>query len=245
MPQSTPIRILVVDDERFSLAVIEASLSSIDDCVVETCRTGEDALELAPAFKPDLLILDVKMPGMDGPETLAGLRRLPETEETPVIFMTATTPVHNAADYHALGANAVIAKPIRRDTLIATIDEVSLQYGVTPPPRPGREIEFVMPDELANEYARAIPEQMERIIAVWDAYRNGTVDDLSPVADAAHNIAGTAQSYGYAEIGNVATLLEKELFAASGGEERIASLILDLEKASTKLRAPNTGDKDQ
>ena len=178
MAQRTPTRILVVDDERFSLAVIEASLSSIDDCVFETCRTGQDALAVAPIFKPDLLILDVKMPGMDGPQTLAGLRELPETSETPVIFMTATTPVYNAADYHALGANAVIAKPIRRDTLIATIDEVSQQYGVTPPPRPGREIDFVMPDALADEYARAIPEQTDRIVSVWHAYQTGATDDL-------------------------------------------------------------------
>jgi len=163
MAESSPIRILVVDDERFSLAVIEASLNGIDDCVVETCRSGQDALESAPAFKPDLLILDVMMPGMDGPETLAALRKLPDTETTPVIFMTATTPVHNAVDYDVLGANAIIAKPIRRDTLIATIDEVSLQHGVSPAPRAGREIDFVMLDDLATEYVAAIPEKIQLI----------------------------------------------------------------------------------
>jgi CheY-like chemotaxis protein len=59
LAESSPIRILVVDDERFSLAVIEASLNGIDDCVVETCRSGEDAFESAAAFKPDLLILSM------------------------------------------------------------------------------------------------------------------------------------------------------------------------------------------
>ena len=188
MATAAPIRILVVDDERFSLAVIEASLSSIDDCVVETCRSGEEALTLAQSFQPDLLILDVMMPGMDGPETLAGLRALPETESTPVIFMTATTPVQNAADYIALSANAVVAKPIRRDTLIATIDEVSLQHGVEPAPRPGREVSFVMPDALAEEYARTIPEQTQTIVSVWGQCRDGLADNFSDLQDAVHKI---------------------------------------------------------
>ena len=244
MAESSPIRILVVDDERFSLAVIEASLNGIDDCVVETCRSGQDALESAPTFKPDLLILDVMMPGMNGPETLAALRELPDTESTPVIFMTATTPVHNAADYDFLGANAVIAKPIRRDTLIATIDEVSLQHGVSPAPRAGREIDFVMPDDLATEYVAAIPEQVQLITTVWENFRGDVLDDIGDLQDRVHKIAGTAASYGFAELGEIAAALERLVFGIQPGTaldpdqiDRIQTLIHRLETASTELGA--------
>ena len=244
MADPSPIRILVVDDERFSLAVIEASLNSIDDCVVGTCRSGEEAVVSAPEFKPDLLILDVMMPGMDGPETLAALRELPSTESTPVIFMTATTPVYNVADFDMLGANAVIAKPIRRDTLIATIDEVSRQYGVSPAPRAAREIDFVMPADLAKEYVVTIPEQTTVITTAWRDFRDGTASDISDLQDAVHKIAGTAASYGFVALGEIATALEREVFGIQPGMtldadriERIQALIHNLDKASTDLGA--------
>ncbi|MGZ5848543.1 MAG: response regulator, partial [Ramlibacter sp.] len=70
-----------------------------------------DAIAQAEAFGPDLLLLDVMMPGMDGPTTLARLRELPATRQVPVVFMTAKVQASEIENYKALGALGVISKP--------------------------------------------------------------------------------------------------------------------------------------
>ncbi len=75
------------------------------------CASGAEALEVAEEFRPDLLLLDVMMPGMDGPATLRVLRGLPSLSETPAIFMTAKVQPEEVNRYLELGAQDVIAKP--------------------------------------------------------------------------------------------------------------------------------------
>ena len=123
MGQTLLAKILVVDDERFSLAVVEACLKNLGNFTVKTCHSGRDALIVAESFKPDLVILDVMMPDMTGPETLQALRARPDTATTPAILMTATDAVESAVKYSAFGLTAVVSKPILRDELFATIEE--------------------------------------------------------------------------------------------------------------------------
>lgn len=75
-------------------------------------------------FKPDLLLLDVMLPDIDGPQTLAALRMQPEAEQLPVIFLTAKVQVHEVARYKALWALEVITKPFNAITLAAQISEI-------------------------------------------------------------------------------------------------------------------------
>ena len=75
------------------------------------------ALDLAPRFAPDLILVDVMMPGMDGLATLKALREDPRTAETPVVFMTAKVMPRERERYLTLGAVAVIAKPFDPSTL--------------------------------------------------------------------------------------------------------------------------------
>lgn len=73
--------------------------------------SGADAIALARTFKPDLIVLDAVMPGMDGPATLAALRKEPITRTTPVIFLTADSDPAAPERYAALGALGMLAKP--------------------------------------------------------------------------------------------------------------------------------------
>ena len=78
---------------------------------VRTCAGGQEALEVARSWKPNLILLDVMMPGMDGPMTLEELRRDAITQKIPVVFITARTQARDVERFLQLGAAGVIAKP--------------------------------------------------------------------------------------------------------------------------------------
>ncbi|MBA3946583.1 MAG: response regulator [Herpetosiphonaceae bacterium] len=117
-------RILMVEDESDIQTVAKLALELVGGFCVEVCASGSEALTTAPTFAPDLILLDVMMPGMDGVTTLKALRALPALTTTPVIFMTAKVQPHEVAHYKALGALDVVAKPFDPMTLSKTITSI-------------------------------------------------------------------------------------------------------------------------
>ena len=117
-------RILFVEDDLDIQSVARLALVAVGKFTVKICSSGTAALETAPAFAPDLILLDVMMPGMDGPSTLKALRQLPETANIPVVFMTAKVQTHEVARYQELGAVDVIAKPFEPMTLSTTVRSI-------------------------------------------------------------------------------------------------------------------------
>lgn len=103
--------VLYVDDEPDIREVVLMSLSLVGQLDVHSCESGEQALQLLPQIKPDLVLLDVMMPGMDGPSTLKRMRADPQSAGIPVIFMTAKAMPQEVARFRELGAVAVIPKP--------------------------------------------------------------------------------------------------------------------------------------
>lgn len=104
-------RILVVEDDPDIQTVARLALETLGGFTVATCDCGDRALAEAAEFAPDLILMDVMMPGMDGPSTLAAMRRLPELAAVPVVFLTAKVQSQEVALFMATGAEAVIAKP--------------------------------------------------------------------------------------------------------------------------------------
>lgn len=121
-------RILFVEDDSDIQSIARLSLVAVGKFAVEICSSGVDALKTAPVFAPDLILLDVMMPEMDGISTLKALRQLPQTAEIPVIFMTAKVQTHEVVYYRELGAIDVIAKPFEPMTLPATVRSMWQQY---------------------------------------------------------------------------------------------------------------------
>lgn len=117
-------RILMVEDEPDIQTIAKLALESAGGFTVEICSSGSEAIEKAPAFEPDLILLDVMMPGMDGPTTLNELRSIKQFSLTPVIFMTAKVQPHEIEGYKNLGAMGVIAKPFDPIQLSNTIREI-------------------------------------------------------------------------------------------------------------------------
>ena len=104
-------KILYVEDEPDIQTVALMALETIGGFTVQACSSGQEALEAAPGFEPDLVILDVMMPGMDGPATMQALRKLPAMTDVDMIFMTAKIQSQEVARYLEMGAVDVIAKP--------------------------------------------------------------------------------------------------------------------------------------
>lgn len=88
-------KILYVDDEPDMREIVVMSLEVVGGFEVRAFENGAAAIEDAVAYRPDLLLLDVMMPGTTGPETLSGLRRISVTAETPAIFLTAKAQRHD------------------------------------------------------------------------------------------------------------------------------------------------------
>ena len=104
-------RILYVDDDADIREVATLALVDVGGFTLLTCESGSEALLRAEAFTPQLILLDVMMPDMDGPATLTALRALPSLSTVPVIFMTAKVQAGEIAALRAKGVLDVIAKP--------------------------------------------------------------------------------------------------------------------------------------
>ena len=116
-------KILYVEDEPDIQAVAKIALETVGGFELKVCSGGEEAIASALDFVPDLLLLDVMMPGMDGPTTLSELRRLPGLEDKPAIFMTAKVQPQEIEQFKSCGALEVIAKPFDPMTLAQSVQD--------------------------------------------------------------------------------------------------------------------------
>jgi CheY-like chemotaxis protein len=113
-------KILVIEDDEFILELLSEVLG-YEGYAVVCARTGESGLELAGAEKPDVVLCDVFMGGMDGHAVLKAMREAPATREIPVIFLSGqATPEEIEAGF-AEGVNGYLSKPATRDEILASI----------------------------------------------------------------------------------------------------------------------------
>ncbi len=110
-------RVLCVEDDPDIRGLVELALRTVAGLEVYGCASGAEALEQAPRLRPDVVLLDVMMPEMDGIETFRRLQASSATADVPVIFMTARVQQGEVERYRTLGARGVIAKPFDPMTL--------------------------------------------------------------------------------------------------------------------------------
>lgn len=113
MNERTLERILYVDDETDIRKVAKISLELVGKFELCLCSSGREAIAQAEQFKPDLILLDVMMPEMDGPTTLAALREIKALASTPVVFVTAKAQPTEIRRYRDIGAVDVFTKPFQ------------------------------------------------------------------------------------------------------------------------------------
>jgi two-component system OmpR family response regulator len=228
-------RVLLVDNDPDFGDLISLILGQEEGYTVRVCRSSGDALASAQSFRPDLILLDVMMPGMDGPETLRALRANETTASIPVIFMSAGVNWHDAPRFQKLGALGVIPKPFEGTLLPAMLRRICS----------GQPIKQSFPtdfDALREAYLRELPEAVSAMAAlaaalVASGWQKPTVESLMQMA---HRLSGSSGLYrvdGVARAAGVLgamlrRLLEAPRWPPSRPPSEVATLIKALASAS-------------
>lgn len=159
MTTNTPAhKILIVDDERlnieFLIAIIEAAAEQTgQNITVVSATSGAEALPMARSGNPDVILLDVRMPGMDGFEACQALKSEPATEQIPILFATAANREQEKARGLALGAAGYIAKPFDPDEVVSAVfSQLGLEAGdrAAPAPPAGTDAAGLFPNGMVG-----------------------------------------------------------------------------------------------
>jgi CheY-like chemotaxis protein len=119
----TGARILIVDDERKNRQLVEVILGA-EGYQLESAASGDEALAIVAARPPDLVLLDVMMPGMDGYKVAAKLKGNDATRHIPVVLLSALTDQNSQTHGLNIGADAFLAKPVNRAELTALMEKL-------------------------------------------------------------------------------------------------------------------------
>ncbi|OVE82502.1 hypothetical protein BVY03_00810 [bacterium K02(2017)] len=114
MPE--PIKTLIVDDEEDLIMMLQLNLEC-KGFTVQSATNGKDGIKLAQSFQPDVIVLDIMMPGMDGWEVCAALQADPQTNNIPIVFLTASKESELQEKAQKLGTE-IMFKPYEMDEII-------------------------------------------------------------------------------------------------------------------------------
>jgi len=103
--------VFYVDDDEDIRSIVQFALEDDEQIELVLCESGAQALQRLAEKQPDLILLDVMMPAMDGPEVLSRIRLMPTLSQVPVVFITAKVQPSEIRQFKALGAMDVIIKP--------------------------------------------------------------------------------------------------------------------------------------
>jgi len=124
--EASRLRVLLVEDDP-DLADVTAEFLRAEGLDVETARSGGEALEVAPVFRPQLVLCDMNLPDMTGLDVVRGLRSNPSTGETSFVILTAMRETERAhkSEADTLGVDAFISKPITIDAIRTLAEKVA------------------------------------------------------------------------------------------------------------------------
>jgi len=184
--------------------VVELALGLDSEFVVMSCENGEEALAAVQGWEPDLIIMDVKLPGMDGPAVLARLRENPDTAKIPMIFITARCPPAERERLMALGAVAVIAKPFYPVKLAETVRRHMLTVKLA---------------SAGYNFTQRLRTDAAKLASFRDRLRSGA--DASSLPDEfqsfVHKLAGAAGVFDYQKVSTTAASLEDAIIERRAG----------------------------
>jgi two-component system OmpR family response regulator len=203
----TATRVLHVDDEPDIREVVDISLGLDPSFQTRSCASGQEALVAAVEWNPDIILLDVMMPGMDGAATLARLRANPLTAGIPVVFMTARAQSRELDLFRSLGAVGVIPKPFNPMTLAA-----SVRAYIAPAAQ----------DRLGamrHEFLQRVDGDLVKLAGHWSALEDGSAvpSSLAGIRSLAHGLAGAGGIFGFDDISEAAADLEEAVMLEGNG----------------------------
>lgn len=117
-------RILYAEDEPDVQTIVEITVQTMSNYQIKICENGKSLLDSVESYAPDLILLDVMMPEMDGPTTFEHLQKNEKTKNIPVIFMTAKAQTHEVEIFKSSGVIGVITKPFDPLQLCSDIEKI-------------------------------------------------------------------------------------------------------------------------
>lgn len=118
------MKVLIIDDEEDVREIAKMSLNLLGGLDVVEAENGQHGIEVAAENKPDVILLDMNMPILDGPSTLEALRTNEATKDIPVIFLTAKAMTQEIEKLKRMGATGVLTKPFDPTTLATQVQDI-------------------------------------------------------------------------------------------------------------------------
>ena len=210
---SPPLRsVLYIDDEPDIRLIVQIALSLNAGLAVHTGESGEQALRLVRQLKPDLLLLDVMMPGLDGPATLMRLRADPTIAHTPVAFITAKATPEEVSRLRAMGASGVIAKPFDPIRLSEQVQSLWQKLGGDGP-QMGKAADVRALRErvaaLAGNFLTRTKAQALTMHALSARLKAGDSTAVAPLHELAHKIHGSGATFDFPLVSEWAQQIEE------------------------------------
>jgi two-component system OmpR family response regulator len=222
--------VLYVDDDPDICTVVEATLRAIGDLDVRTANSGERAIDLASDEQPDLILMDVMMPGLDGPSTLKLMRDRGLLADIPVIFLTAKVMPTEVSEFLRLGAIGVIGKPFDPTRLCGDIralwGQTEGRTGRSSRARdvPGARTEATRTEEVAAQvttltgtFLERTRRDVRRLRGMLERLAAGDRSAPQELERLAHTIHGSGAMFGFPAISECGGMIE-ELAAGLAAE---------------------------
>jgi two-component system, OmpR family, response regulator len=212
--------VLYVDDDPDICAVVHAALGCVAGLNVHTAGSGEQAIDLAYELRPDLILMDVMMPGLDGPSTLKRMREHPLLAGIPVIFLTAKVRPAEVAHFLQLGAIGVIGKPFDPlklcDHLFALWDDADAVREIKDTGA-GQSRVRAKVSSLADRFLERTGSDVVRLRAIIVRAHHEDRSVLEEAQRIAHSIRGAGAMFGFPEVSAAGGAIERlvEGFMAS------------------------------
>ena len=235
-------RILLIEDDPDIQVVASLSLTSLGGFTVKVCGSGAEAVAAAPRFRPHLILLDVMMPGMDGPATLRALRELRKTASTPVVFLTARAQPHEIEELKRAGSVGVIVKPFEPSALPETLNDIWRRFH--------GHAESQKPDftALRQTFLAQVPEKIRAIREAADEAegRGYPREAVEALLHKVHRLVGSAGLFGLGGVSDAARELEESVGTVfksaespeEGRRRELAALVRELEHAWLRSLPP-------
>jgi two-component system OmpR family response regulator len=210
--------VLYVDDDPHVCKVVQATLCSIAGLNVHTVGAGERAIDLAYEWRPDLILMDVMMPGLGGPDTFKRMREHALLAHIPIIFLTEEVLPAEIAHFLQLGAIGVIGKPVDPlklgHELFAIWEKADVPGGFETA-RAGRSQERGPLGSLTDSFLLRTKNDIVRLRIIIERARHEDRSVLAEAGRIAHTIHGAGAMLGFPEIG-----------AAGGAIERVIERVM-------------------
>jgi CheY-like chemotaxis protein len=214
------LRVLLADDDPDVRDIIDCSLGVDPLFVLQGCDTGENALVAAVKWRPDLILLDVMMPGMDGPATLAQLQKNPRTAEIPVVFVTGRACERE--QLLSLGAVGVIPKPFDAVQLPSLVRAYVPAEGHLACAR--------------DQFLRRLCADAAALAACRSMLARDARKTLARIKAIAHVLANRSAIYGFAGISMESAALEEAADAVLAGGGASLQLEPALDRVLTRIQ---------